>query len=630
MVRSRRLAGRAVVAVLAAVLACAFALTACPAFAVQSEVEGQGAASPEAPPSQDQGALIDTFMAGSEQKQGLAVAISLDGETVAQRSYGSADAAGLRPVDELTAFEWGRCSDLIVWACAMQLAEQGALNLWAPIGGLLPDGVSLPQGYESLAVIDLMNHTSGLDISMNSARTALADRTASVVPAFSLFSVEGEWTPGDIVAYTPFDALLAAAVVESVSGVAFADYVQENILDRLDMEETRFMVGGSPARLERQEGGDSLAEGSQGPASASSPRSATASVFSCYGPVGDMVKLANGLMCAGAGPWVFDGAETADELFSVTRTYPSLGVARFAHGMFSFPFTTGTFGMSGTTSSGFSASVYMDRARGLAVAIAVNQSGRADLTQGITRVLVGRSDASVANASTPANSLWLGTYQDAASPTHGPAKLLTALQRVVVGVNAQGVLTIDGVTATLLGAGVYSADTAIDQDVYRFHVSLERGSEFSRAGSDSYVVPASTLTVEWVLLGGLAVSCLGSLAYLVVAAATWVQGRLVRRGRRVHGQPAAAVLALATCAAGAMMGFGCLQLVEGLPPGTLGAIVAAEGACTAAVLVDLAWIALTRRRGTALWTRRQLGVCAALCLAAVITLLNLVYWEMLP
>lgn len=628
--RGRSVAGAVAGAVAAMVLVVACA-AATPARADQSAAEAAGQT---AQGGQDQGALIDTFMAGSEQRQGLAVAISSGGETPVSRAYGFADAAGTVPVDDQTAFEWGRCSDLIVWTCVMQLVEQGALSLQASVAGLLPEGVTLPEGYESLTLSDLMNHTSGLDVSLNSSRSTLGDLTTSVVPAFDLFSVDGEFLPGDIVAYTPYDALLAAAVVEEVSGVDFAVYVEDNVFDRLGMESTCLMVGGSPARLARQDGAPqealNLAEGSQGPTGASSPRAATASVFSCFGTVADMLRLANGMMCVDGAAWAFDDEATADALFTVTRTYPSLGVARFAHGMFAFPFTTGVFGMSGTTSSGFSASLYMDRQNGTAVAVAVNQSGRADLTQGILRVLVGRSDASVANVNAPANSMWAGTYQDAASPSHGPAKLLTALQRVTVGTNAQGVLTFDGVTATSLGAGVYSIDTAIDQDVYRFHVSLERGSEYSRVESDSYVVPASTLTAEGFLLVALGVSCVGSVGYVGATCWSWARGALSHGRRRTKAQPAVALMALFTCLAGALMGIGGLQLAEGLPPGALGAIVAGEGVLSVAVLGDLCWLAATRRHGTRRWPRRQLVACGLVSLGAVLVLLNLVYWEMLP
>ncbi len=493
---------------LAALFLAAFApgRAACGAALASEAGDAQGDARAEAGSDagsgseQGPGQLIDTYMAGHEQDQGLAVMVSVGGGSVVERFYGLADASGGAAVDGQTTFEWGRCSDLLVWVSLMQLAEEGSLSLSSSVEGLLPEGVELPEGYGALDVLDLMDHTSGLDVALNGSRSSIPDGTTSVGSAFSLFSVEPQSDPGDLVAYTPYDALLGAAVVEAVSGEDFVSYVDEHIFGRIGMESTYLMVGGSPARMARQGDGPvpvvSLATGSDAPAGVSSPSSSTSSILSCCGTVSDLLLFANALMGVDGVEPLFDDDGTAAQMFEVTRTYPGLGVARSAHGLSAFPLSEGVFGLSATTSTRFSASVYVRPDDGLAIAIMANQAGRADLTQGIPRLLVGRSELSVSDASSPANGMWVGTYQDASDPDHGPAKLLTALRRVVVSVNDQGVLTFDGLTSTALGSGVYSADSASDQDVYRFHVSLERGSEFSRVLSDSYVVPWSTLAVE--------------------------------------------------------------------------------------------------------------------------------------
>ena len=585
-------------------------------------------------PVADQGPLVDTFMAGRQEGQGLAVVTSVSGSAAAERYYGSSDAAGTSAVTADTRFEWGRCADLVVWACVMQLVEAGELSLSDVVADDLPSSVGLPQGYEGLTVLDLMNHTTGLDVAMVGSRSSLPDGVTSVASAFSLFSVEAAFDPGEIVAYSPYDALLAAAVVESVAQQDFVSYAQEHVLDRLGMDATHLMVGGSAARAERatglSQGGAVLAEGQAASSGTATTQSSSGSVFTCWGPVRDLLALANGLMCVGddKGAWVFDAAATADELFQTTRTYPGLGIPRIAHGLFAFPFSDGVLGISASVATGYSASVYMDRSTGLAMAIMVNQAGRADLVQGIPRVLVGRTDGAVALASTVAAGDWTGTYQDASSPNHGPAKLLTALQRVHVSVGAQGNLLFNGLSTTSLGAGVYSVDTATDQDVYRFHVNLEQGSEFSRVASDSYAVPAATLAVEEVLLAGLGASWLACVAYLAVGVRAGVVARLRRRRARLR--PVLLVLAGATCAAGLLGVAAALQLAEGMAPAALGTVLAAQAVYVGCAAVCLVWAVVAFwRRGSA-WTCRQTLACALVCLAAVTTVLNLVYWEMLP
>lgn len=575
--------------------------------------------------------LVDAYLAGGEDGPGIAVVTSYGGEVDIERYSGKVAPGSSTAVGAQTAFEWGRCSDLVVWVCVMQLVEAGMLDLDDAVAGLLPAGVSLPEGYARLDVVDLMNHTTGLDVAMVGSRSSLPDGIRSVAPAFGLFSVVGEFEPGSVVAYTPYDALLGAAVVESVSGMAFVDYVEKNVFDRLGMDGTYIMVGGSPTRLAQQVEGPvqslMLAKGTAGPMSVSSPQSSSSSVFGCFGPVGDLLKLANGAMCVEGQPAAFDLAETADAFFDVTRIYASLGVARIAHGMFAFPLSPGVLGMWATTSSGFSAAVYMDRAQEWAVVVAVNESGRADLVQGIPRALVGWSDPVSANATSPENSVWKGTYQNASSPSHGPSKVLTALGRTTVSVNGDGVLTFNGLTATSLGAGVYSADTAIDQDVYRFHVSLQRGSEFSRASSDYYVVPRSTLAVEFTLLGLFAIAHVGCLCYLVAGAVAWARAKM--RPRRAVFQPAVLYLAASSVAAGAVAVYAVVRIDDGLASSTLDALLALEWVYVALAVVVAVWLGVTRWRDT-VWTLRQNLACVAVLLAALATVLNLVYWEMLP
>lgn len=601
--------------------------------AARDAEQGTSSSAGEEGSGQGPSQLIDTYMAGREQDQGLAVAVSESGATVAERYYGSSDASGNSPVDGQTTFEWGGCADLLVWVSLMQLSEEGLLSLSATVDSLLPEGTGPADGYGAIDILDLMDHTSGLDVALNGSRSSIPDGTTSVEAAFPLFSVEVQSDPGDMVAYTPFDALLGAAVVEAVSGEDFVSYVNEHIFERIGMESTYLMIGGSPARMARQGDGSlpvvSLAEGASAPAGTSVSSSLTSSIFSCCGTVSDLLLFANAVMgVEGVSP-VFDDEKTAASMFEVTRTYPGLGVARSAHGMTAFPLAEGVFGFSASTSTGFSASVYMRPDDGLAVAIMVNQAGRADLTQGIPRVLVGRSELSVSDASSLSNGMWVGTYQDASDPNHGPTKLLTTLRRVGVAVNEQGVLMFDGLTATSLGAGVYSVDTASDQDVYRFHVSLERGSEFSRSLSDSYIVPWSTLAVEGGLLVAFGLSWLLCLSYTAAGAFAWVRGRFVRR-RRARVQPAALLLSSVTLAAGTAGIFAALQIAEGLAPATIDVLLAGEGVYVAVALLVGGWIAFTRWRSPQAWTFRQRIACFAVGFAAVATVVNLMYWEMLP
>ena len=581
------------------------------------------------PAASSKESLIDTFIAGTDQTSGVAVAVSADGAVQLRNNYGYEAGPDSAEIGERTAFEWGRTSDLLVWAAVMQLVEVGQLNLNTNLSAYLPEGLDLPEGYESLDLLDLMNHVSGLDVAMVGNASSLADGLTDATNALSLFEVEAGFEPGSIVGYTPYDALLAAVVVQQVSQVDFVEYVQTHIFDVLGMTSTRLMVGGDASRAAADdlygESGYRLAKGAVGPTSVSSPRAATSSAFTCYGSVDDLLVLGQALMGQGDCA-LFSNPQTVQTFFSVTRTYPSLGVARIAHGMFSFPFTASVLGESGTTASGFTSSLYMDPDSGLVVAVMTNQSGRFDLTQGIPRVLFGRTDISVGAADSPDNYVWVGTYQSAGNAALGPAKLLTALDRVVVSLNAQGVLMLDGLTATNLGAGVYSVDTAVDQDVYRFHVSLARGSEFSRADEDYYLVPDYTLNVEFTLLLLAALGGVFCLGYVLRGVLSCFAG--LRRHRRPRIQIAPLLLAFATVASLSAAVWGIYSLSVGIAPAALGALLVGERVYCVLAVAIIVWMLVTRWRGST-WTRGQNVVAVLVALAGFMMMLNLVYWDML-
>lgn len=614
--------GLALRALLAAV-ACIAALSLLAPVAARAE-EASSAQS-------DPGLAIDTFVASNPSAHGVAVLESSDGSLVVERYYGTADADGVVDVGEQTAFEWGRCSDLVVWACVMQLVEEGEFALTSSLASLLPDEVDLPEGYTGLTMLDLMNHTTGLDVALVRSLSSLPDGTTSALDALALFDVEGGEEPGDVVAYTPYDALLAAVVVEQCAGVDFCTYANENVLDRLGMDGTYLMIGGSASRLVGRDGApvqaQALARGFQGVQGASSPTSSSSSVLSCLGPADDLLRLAEGLMGLCAEGELFESEDTSARMFEVTRTYPGLGLARVAHGLFAFPLCAGVYGMPATTASGYTVSVYMSPLTGTAAVAAVNESGRADLSQGIMRILFGRDDTAVAGAAGPDNASWVGVYQNASSSTQGVSRLLTALQRTVVEVNEQGVLMFDGRTATALGAGVYSVDDALDQDVYRFHVSLARGNEFSRVASDSFAVPASTLRVEAALGVGALLALVGSFLYAFAGLWSLVRARIHRK--RWAGQCSCLVLSLLTNAAGVWAIVSTLRLAEGLDSSALSVWLVGEAVYVAVALLISVWVFVTRWRGSS-YSRRQNVAAAAVMACALAMVLNLVYWEMLP
>ncbi|MEW5684547.1 MAG: serine hydrolase domain-containing protein [Pseudomonadota bacterium] len=185
---------------------------------------------------------------------GLSAAVCLaDGgtHTFAAGARGVADPA---PVADDTVFWVASCTKAIVSAAALELVDQGKLDLDAPIGSLLPHfaGLQILEGFddagqprlraprEAVTLRRLLSHTSGLAYDFNSAETLqyLGAKGLSLVTAgahgFPLVFEPGEqWRYG-----VGIDA--AGQLVEAAAGVSLADHLRATVFEPLGMADTTF------------------------------------------------------------------------------------------------------------------------------------------------------------------------------------------------------------------------------------------------------------------------------------------------------------------------------------------------------------------------------------------------------
>ncbi|MBM6999587.1 beta-lactamase family protein [bacterium] len=602
----------------------------------------------------------------------MAVADGPDATDAADAAAGSSDAGdaatgavasistGESVEYEDETYDWGKCSDLLVWLSVMRLVESGQIDLSTPVRSELPAGVTLPSGYASVTMLDLMNHTTGLNVSAIGTLPATYAGT-SATESLARYQVSAAYQTGSVVSYSSYDVALAAAIVEGVTGEDICAYIVDNILTPLGMDDTAVAVGVSTARM-RQSSDERTARVASSLASEPSSDSlitrlagvlaGTAvedlsftagsmdgAAVTCVGSVSDMIKLVSALVGSSQMEGVFSSDAVLDQFFETTRTYPGLGTRRVAHGLFALSLRPDAVGITDAT-SGTTCAVYLDRETGSAAIVIVGESGRAGFAQGIAGRALGPSatpEALMASedarrATSPAPSAqaqagetdWDGVYQDVGLPSHGPLRVLTAIDRVVVRITKDG--TIGGEQATSLGHGAYVTEEPAGNDPYRFHVSLANGKEFSRATADYVKVPTSRLAFEWALTIGAGLAAAASLGYAVVGVVGLVRARA--RRRRWRGQASCLLLAVATLLA---LGWTAGVIIGG--KATILALIPAVEVLNAAyvalcVLVAL-WVVVTRLRGTCA-TRRQVTLALAMLASALAVCLNLVYWEILP
>jgi CubicO group peptidase (beta-lactamase class C family) len=183
-------------------------------------------------------AFLDELMAEQMKEYhiaGAAVSVVKDGELFFAKGYGYADLENSTPVDPAqTVFRLGSSTKPFTWTAVMQLVEQGKLNLEADVNTYLD--FEIPGTYpEPIKLKHLMTHTSGFEYVVYEFLTYDADE---LIPA-------GEWLashipgrvrpPGFVTGYSNYNADLAGYIVARVSGMPYDQYIQENILDPLEM-----------------------------------------------------------------------------------------------------------------------------------------------------------------------------------------------------------------------------------------------------------------------------------------------------------------------------------------------------------------------------------------------------------
>ena len=188
-------------------------------------------------------AFMDGFMSsnlGRFHAPGASVVVVKEGAVVFEKGYGFADLGLQSSFTPNTRFRAKSVSKTFTATAVMQLEEGGQVALDAPVTSYL-HGFTLPGGNEPpITLAELLTQTSGIGDralgTMTSDRIAAADlrgylqqRMPSRVAA-----------PGTVFSYADHGISLAGLTVEEVSGLPFAQYMQDKILEPLGMSRSAF------------------------------------------------------------------------------------------------------------------------------------------------------------------------------------------------------------------------------------------------------------------------------------------------------------------------------------------------------------------------------------------------------
>jgi len=176
------------------------------------------------------------------------VALVAEGDRVLFRgAFGLKNVEMGEAADVGTAYEVGSVSKPFTATAILMLAERGRLRLDDPLTKFFP---GLP--YTDVTVERVLSHTSGLydaccEPELRARFLAFYDRTdRPYTNADYLAFIEQDtppllWAPGEAYRYSNLGFVLLALIVERVSGVAFDEFLEENIFGPIGLERTRVL-----------------------------------------------------------------------------------------------------------------------------------------------------------------------------------------------------------------------------------------------------------------------------------------------------------------------------------------------------------------------------------------------------
>jgi len=198
-------------------------------------------ATTKAAAAQPLGARLDALFKSQYKARdpGATVIVVKNGKTLLRRAYGAADIDAKTPLTPGTVLRLGSITKQFTAAAILLLADEGKLAVNDPITRFFPD---YPTQGKVITVEHLLTHTSGIvsyTSKSNYGNNMAKDFTvAQMIDGFKNDPLEFE--PGTKFAYNNSGYFLLGAIIEKVSGMSYASFLEQRIFTPLGMKDTAF------------------------------------------------------------------------------------------------------------------------------------------------------------------------------------------------------------------------------------------------------------------------------------------------------------------------------------------------------------------------------------------------------
>ena len=189
---------------------------------------------------------------------GLSVSVVKDGEIVYANGFGVADGPRNISATKDGVYHWWSMTKIPTAVAVMQLHERGLLDIDDPIKKYLPYFIVTYDGVEQadISIRQVLNHSAGLSNGIPELITWLhmegeppVNQTELVIEKFPNYT-ELLFLPGEKTQYSNFGYMPLGALIEAVSGQTYEEFVIDNILRPLDMQNTNFVYTEAMAKNE--------------------------------------------------------------------------------------------------------------------------------------------------------------------------------------------------------------------------------------------------------------------------------------------------------------------------------------------------------------------------------------------
>ena len=219
---------------LSAVCVAVFALLGAPAVHAQQAASAAQAA-------QSIEARLDAVVGANYKstEPGATVIVVKDGKTLLRKGYGLADTAGMQPIDPGMVLRLGSITKQFTAVAILMLAEEGKLALSDDITRFFPD---YPTRGKKITVEHLLTHTSGIASYTSRPDYPLTmGRDVTVAQMIDSFKNDPlDFEPGSAYRYNNSGYFLLGAIIEKVSGMPYAKFLEQRIFVPLGMKDTAY------------------------------------------------------------------------------------------------------------------------------------------------------------------------------------------------------------------------------------------------------------------------------------------------------------------------------------------------------------------------------------------------------